>query len=132
MNQSELKERFDPWGRMLEKAGVKDVATPIWKGGAEDRKNARGIRNIAGRSESSRRRKQRRQLPQNDGPLHKQSVYINTSQQLSYSGKAQSKIYEKGEENTYEHTSKLFQKSARCADGGDDGIHHDAEHGLGG
>lgn len=26
MNQSELKERFDPWGRMLEKAGVKEVA----------------------------------------------------------------------------------------------------------
>ena len=26
MNQSELKERFGPWGRMLEKAGVKEVA----------------------------------------------------------------------------------------------------------
>ena len=26
MNQSELKERFDPWGRMLEKAGMKEVA----------------------------------------------------------------------------------------------------------
>ena len=26
MNQSELTERFDPWGRMLEKAGVKEVA----------------------------------------------------------------------------------------------------------
>ena len=26
MNQSELKERFDPWGRMLERAGVKEVA----------------------------------------------------------------------------------------------------------
>ena len=25
MNQSELKERFDPWGRMLEKAGMKEV-----------------------------------------------------------------------------------------------------------
>ena len=80
MNQSELKERFDPWGRMLEKAGVKDVATPIWRDGAKDRKNARGIRNIAGRSASSRQRKLCRQLPQNNRPLHKQSVYINTSQ----------------------------------------------------
>ena len=26
MNQSELKERFGSWGRMLEKAGVKEVA----------------------------------------------------------------------------------------------------------
>ena len=26
MNQSELKERFGPWGRMLEKAGVKEIA----------------------------------------------------------------------------------------------------------
>ena len=25
MDQSELKERFDPWGRMLEKAGMKEV-----------------------------------------------------------------------------------------------------------
>ena len=56
MNQSELKERFDPWGRMLEKAGVKDVATPIWRDGSKDRKNARGIRNTADRCESSRRR----------------------------------------------------------------------------
>lgn len=54
MNQSELKERFDPWGRMLEKAGVKDVATPIWRDGTEDRKNARGIRNTAGSFASSR------------------------------------------------------------------------------
>ena len=80
MDQSELKERFDPWGRMLEKAGVKDVATPIWRDGAKDRKNARGIRNTAGRSASSRQRKLCRQLPQNNRPLHKQSVYINTSQ----------------------------------------------------
>mgnify|MGYP000467909309 CR=1 FL=1 len=61
MNQSELKERFGPWGRMLEKAGVKDVATPIWRDGVEDRKNARGIRNIAGRFASNRRQKQRSQ-----------------------------------------------------------------------
>ena len=54
MNQSELKERFDPWGRMLEKAGVKDVATPIWRDGTEDMKNARGIRNTAGSFASSR------------------------------------------------------------------------------
>ena len=26
MKQSELKKRFDPWGRVLEKAGVKEVA----------------------------------------------------------------------------------------------------------
>ena len=26
MDQSELKERFGSWGRMLEKAGVKEVA----------------------------------------------------------------------------------------------------------
>ena len=26
MNQRELKERFGSWGRMLEKAGVKEVA----------------------------------------------------------------------------------------------------------
>ncbi len=26
MKQSEPKERFGPWGRMLEKAGVKEVA----------------------------------------------------------------------------------------------------------
>lgn len=25
MNQSELKERFGPWGRMLERAGMKEV-----------------------------------------------------------------------------------------------------------
>ena len=58
MNQSELKERFDPWGRMLEKAGVKDVATPIWRDGTEDRKNAPVTRNTAGRSASSRQQKQ--------------------------------------------------------------------------
>ena len=50
----ELKKRFGPWPRMLEKAGVKDVVTPIWRDGAEDRKNARSIRNIAGSFASSR------------------------------------------------------------------------------
>ena len=35
------------------------------------------------------------------------------------------------EEKKNEHTNKLFQKSACCADGGDDGLHHDAKYGVG-
>ena len=38
---------------------------------------------------------------------------------------------QEGEDDTYEHTSKLLQKGACRADGGHDGIYHDAEYGVG-
>ena len=56
-----LKERFGPWGRMLEKAGVKEVAHSYLERRRRRQENARGTRNTAGRSASSRQRKQHRQ-----------------------------------------------------------------------
>ena len=53
----ELKKRFGPWTRMLEKAGTRPVSEYYLEGKKRRRENARVIRNTAGSFASSRRQK---------------------------------------------------------------------------